>query len=146
VFIAGGVGINPLMAILSHLTQLPEAGFEVVFVYSFRLENGKDAAEVLFLQRLRRIFEEGKVRGRLHLFVTSGGEDGHGNGFKGEGVTIRKRRVGKEDVLEMLGPLEERRETVCYICGVPTMTDEFVQVAQEAEGMDLQRVLFERWW
>ena len=61
-------------------------------------------------------------------------------------MVAAKRRIQEEDLLETLGPAEERGSTVCYICGVPTMTDQFIDQARKAEGMLEENVLFEKWW
>lgn len=117
---------------------------------------GEGLGKVLFLERLVGLFGtgKGKVKGELVVHLTSGERDGG----KGEEeiaemevgkmgkIRCKQRRVSRQDVLDVLGPVEERHGTLCYICGVPTMTDELVEVAQQAEGMDRENVLFERWW
>jgi hypothetical protein len=43
------------------------------------------------------------------------------------------------------GPVvEERRGNVCYISGIPTMTDEFVENAKKADGVVEANVLSEK--
>jgi Ferric reductase NAD binding domain len=152
VLVAGGVGINPLISIVSHLAQVPDLPYEIFFIYSLR-DSGEpyDSSAFLFLERLAKVLVTPNINGELVVHLTPGG--------KGEGsmkettietqsgmLRCRKTRVGKEDVLEALGPIGDRQNTVCYICGVPAMTDELVEVAQRAEGMDPKKVLFERWW
>ena len=44
------------------------------------------------------------------------------------------------------GPEHDRQGTVCYVCGPPRMTDEFVAFLSRQEGMSEQRVLCEKWW
>lgn len=56
------------------------------------------------------------------------------------------RRIKHEDLMEALGPVEERKGVVVYICGPPGMTDEFVKVMSRAEGIERERVLCEKWW
>jgi NAD(P)H-flavin reductase len=50
------------------------------------------------------------------------------------------------DVEEAVG--EDKAAAVVYVCGVPGMTDEFVEalVSPDGFGMDPERVLFEKWW
>ncbi len=50
------------------------------------------------------------------------------------------------DILDALGPVEARKGTVCYICGIPVMTDDFVEKAKKADGMEEANVLSEKWW
>lgn len=40
----------------------------------------------------------------------------------------------------------DRQGTVCYVCGPPKMTDEFVAFLQNQEGMTQERVRCEKWW
>jgi hypothetical protein len=61
-------------------------------------------------------------------------------------IEVTRRRIAGTDFLDALGPVEERGGTVCYICGVPGMTDEFVEKARKAEGMVEGNILFEKWW
>jgi NAD(P)H-flavin reductase len=61
-------------------------------------------------------------------------------------LSVQRRRIIEKDLIDALGLVGERPETVCYICGVPGMTDEFVGKARRAEGMEGENVLFEKWW
>ncbi len=150
VFVAGGVGINPLMSILSHLSHLSKRGslpFEIKFLYSLRDLGGERSGDtILFMERLVKIFHHLDAEGSLQVFLTGGNsEEGiiecneNAIGFKG-------KRIGKEDLMNALGNVQARQGTLVYICGVPEMTDEFVEAAKEAEGMDKRHVLCEKWW
>jgi NAD(P)H-flavin reductase len=152
IFIAGGVGVNPLMSMLRHLAQTVDPLYEVIFIYTVRgPSRTKPISSVLFLEQLIAVFGSHKVNGELVLHLTIG----RGQlGTQQDGVIetsygrlgYSTRRVTKDDLLKALGPVCERSNNVCYICGVPSMTDEFVEVARGAEGMDPRKVLFERWW
>ena len=154
VFIAGGVGINPLMSMLSHIVeQLSERrkklGFNVVFLYSSKYV-GREEGEVLFLKRLRDAFMVLGEEGQLKVFLT-GREDKRVGGVDekegtGENVEFHKRRIGEGDIFTALGPVGERGGTVVYVCGVPGMTDEFVERVKQVEGIMEGNVLCERWW
>lgn len=156
VFVAGGVGVNPLTSMLSSLAEGRGAqGFEVQFLYSLKDDGkgrGGQARRLLFLERIAEIFREGKVKGGLQLFLTGGeGEDGVVSlGGEGEGeVPFRARRMVVDDVAAAVGGAAERRFSVVYICGVPTMTDEFVGKLTDPQGglgMEPHRVLCEKWW
>ncbi|RYP73333.1 hypothetical protein DL771_003762 [Monosporascus sp. 5C6A] len=183
VFVAGGVGVNPLMSmpsplfltfqheverlsggkvltlyrggwqIVSALAEKPDsAPFEVEFLYSAR-DPGREhrrAERMLFLDRIASIFAEGRVKGRLRLFLTGGdeaegdiplgGASGHGN------VHFRGRRMTADDVAAAVGA--DRRFAVVYVCGVPAMTDEFVRRLTDSAGLAMEphRVLCEKWW
>ena len=141
VFVAGGVGVNPLMSIVTFLSEVKiEKGrlwFKVVFLYSAKAVP-ENKGEVLFLSRLRDVFSILGEEGELRLFFT--GKEGK------EEVGVEKKRISGSDLLDALGPIKERKGTVCYICGVPTMTDAFVEKAKNAEGMVEENVLCEKWW
>jgi len=143
------VGINPLMSMLSSILELSpmQRDFEAAFLYSTKFPASFKIAEVLFLDRLLSIFRQLRGRNELQLFFT--GAEGYkkpGLSIEETEVKVQMRRMIKEDMLGVLGPVEERKGTLCYICGVAEMTDEFVAVARETEGMVDGRVLCERWW
>jgi predicted ferric reductase len=156
VFIAGGVGINPLMSIVSTLAQQKKEkgklGFHVKFLYTTRdLKPDATPSEILFLVRLISVFDALGDEGQFELFLTSGEKEGKkfGSGtllVAGKELKIQRRRIYDTDLLDALGPVEERAGTVCYICGVPTMTDEFVEKSKHAKGIDVGNVLSEKWW
>lgn len=62
------------------------------------------------------------------------------------GMVTHDRRIGREDLMEALGPVEQRKGVVVYVCGPARMTDEFVEVMGRAEGMEAGRVFCEKWW
>ncbi|KAK8111797.1 uncharacterized protein PG998_008254 [Apiospora kogelbergensis] len=176
VFVAGGVGINPLISMASSL--VPPLPFEVKFLYSTKdplrttaqsglgaesKDETRDASRILFLDRLVKIFggdgeteeaRSGKLKGQLKLFLTGGGTQGRreeksaievGESSK---VTFLGRRMGVSDVEEAVGEPAERRFAVVYVCGVPNMTDTFVEKLRSKDGLDMEahRVLCEKWW
>ncbi|RYP50636.1 hypothetical protein DL769_010924 [Monosporascus sp. CRB-8-3] len=153
VFVAGGVGVNPLMSMLSALAEKPDsAPFEVEFLYSMR-DPGREhrkAERMLFLDRIVSVFAEGRLKGRLRLFLT-GGDEAEGDiplsGAAGYGkVHFRGRRMTADDVATAVGA--DRRFAVVYVCGVPTMTDGFVRRLTDPAGLAMEphRVLCEKWW
>ncbi|KAI0881177.1 uncharacterized protein GGS22DRAFT_76791 [Annulohypoxylon maeteangense] len=161
VFVAGGVGVNPFMSMLSSLAENvgSDDPLEVQFLYSLRHDEGqpRQARRLLFVERLASIFASGRVRGRLQLFLTgsTGERDEEGViscGREEEGgydVRFRRRRMIVEDVAAAAGDASERRLAVVYVCGVPTMADAFVQKLADPQhgfGMEPHRVLCEKWW
>ena len=155
VFVAGGVGINPPMSIVSHLEQQKRdagsLGFELHFLYTTR-DIGPDSkpSEILFLERLVSAFESFGDEGRFELYLTSGedeGKDASGSiTVAGKTIDVKRRRIHDSDIFATLGAAGERGGTVYYICGVPMMTDDFVDKAKKADGMEEANVLFEKWW
>ncbi|AEO62735.1 uncharacterized protein THITE_2038515 [Thermothielavioides terrestris NRRL 8126] len=158
VFVAGGMGINPLMSMLSFIGEQRDrwAGLEVRVLYSVR--DPRHASEILFLERIVGLFESGSVKGGLRLFLTGGTapssvQDGNTRGEKdvvrcnnGAKVPFLRRRMSVSDVEQAVG--EDKEAAVVYICGVPLMTDQFVEalVSPAGLGMQQKRVLFEKWW
>jgi len=151
VFVAGGVGINPLWSIISHLAQGYRLPYTISVLYSVRDPGDQGLSSILFLEYLARSFASGFLKGELVLHLTSGEKefqslvDGTVE-LAGWKMKCRRRRITKDDMLEALGGVDARGSTVVYVCGVPTMTDELVDVAQQAPGMDPKKVLLERWW
>ncbi|KAK0739555.1 hypothetical protein B0T21DRAFT_362852 [Apiosordaria backusii] len=161
VFVAGGVGINPIMSMLSHLSTLSlreRKEKEVVVLYGIKdpdgvIQNG-DTSQALFLDRIAGLFAgEDGLRGNIELFLTGGttkdsSECGPEKLIQADGVQLPfvKRRIGLPDLAEAIG--EEKDETVVYICGVPSMTDQLVEglTSPQGLGMDEKRVLYEKWW
>jgi hypothetical protein len=110
---------------------------------------------VLFLERIVGLFESGRIKGGLRLFLTGGGTAGDGEGEGGKGVVtcsggvdvpFLRRRMTVGDVEDAVG--RDKEAALVYVCGVPGMTDEFVDalVSPEGFGMERGRVLFEKWW
>lgn len=160
VLIAGGVGINPLISILSHLIQLhpsqrPE---EIHFLYGTKTtESEPDPQSILFLTRLMDLVSAANEPSDVTLSLFLTGPTGYKGGEKIEHGKLPNRtwarRMGKGDLTGALdgwrdgGKAEEGREgTVCYICGPQKMTDEIVEFLSEHQGMERGRVLCEKWW
>jgi len=61
-------------------------------------------------------------------------------------VLSKTGRISRQDIEEALGDVEDRRDTVCYVCGPRQMTDELVETVGKMEGMEAERVLCEKWW
>ncbi|OAP63915.1 hypothetical protein AYL99_03142 [Fonsecaea erecta] len=161
VFVAGGVGINPIMSMISamHAVGADKVGgmtrtVRVLYV-SRREKNAETGAEeeILFEKRLKCIAETWKGHDRVdfkyNLFVT-GGQSGTGGTKQDEveqgNMLTRYRRIQHGDLFDALGSESGRGHTAVYVCGLPTMTDEFVALLQKAPGMEDRRVLCEKWW
>ncbi len=154
VFIAGGLGINPLISMVASIAEIKAArggilGFDVKFLYMTR--NLPDPREILFLPRLVEVFRSLGENGDLKLFLTnrtetSNKKDEDSLFIDGISVPMRRSRIGEEDLEDALGKADARSGTVCYVCGVPSMTDSFVERLKAAEGMEEQNVFSEKWW
>ena len=70
------------------------------------------------------------------------------NGFReaNDRLSEYHRRMTEEDLVDALGPLNERNGVVAYVCGPPAMTDWAVDTLETTEGMENRRVFCEKWW
>ncbi|KAL4881588.1 hypothetical protein BJY04DRAFT_218036 [Aspergillus karnatakaensis] len=164
VFVAGGVGINPLISILSHLnnndesTGLYHPSLDIQILYSSKLPNAStpEAAlqQVLFLQRLREIVRSQsqfhRLRITLDLFLTNLEDQSFSLLDQRPGdLTIHSRRINQDDLRQSVSGNDGKStpsETVCYVCGPPQMTDEVVSTVVSLLDGQKDRVFFEKWW
>ncbi|KAJ5303341.1 Riboflavin synthase-like beta-barrel [Penicillium atrosanguineum] len=160
VFIAGGVGINPLISILAHLHQTQSVRpLSVRFLYTSRLPPGQETASldavldrVLFLPRLREIIRSQALSRRLRisldLFLTNSAPSLAATGPPTD-LAIHSRRISEGDTRAAVdGDGEfDPQGTVAYVCGPPQMTDEMVESLKGILGKaGDKRVFFEKWW
>ncbi|KAK4188217.1 hypothetical protein QBC35DRAFT_496970 [Podospora australis] len=155
VFVAGGVGINPLMSMLSFISQDPALAnhLDVRVLYGFK-DPGlpEHLSHVLFLGRIVGLFASSKLKGKVELFITQSKSTDNNNLTElkvgGASVPVNRRRIELGDVKEVLG--EDIQDSVVYICGVPAMTDELaeglISLPPKGLGIDSKRVLYEKWW
>ncbi|EAW10697.1 FAD-dependent oxidoreductase [Aspergillus clavatus NRRL 1] len=171
IFIAGGVGINPLISMLSHLncnndgTAALHHHPDIHFFYSTKLpipatpsipEKTPEATidQILFLSRLREIAQaqahSGRLRIALNLFLTNLHEESVPRLSEPvPDLNIQARRLQPADLRRALQGSEgiiRPEESVCYMCGPPKMTDEVVSTLQGLLGDGQERIFFEKWW
>lgn len=162
VLVAGGVGINPLMSILTAIADDVKHGkvsesCEVTMLYSMKDPGPpRDVTKMLFLERLAWLFAERMVRGTFRLFLTRpldtqqrnavSNMDGGMVNCHGFEVKFASRRISLSDIASAVG--DDKDSAVVYVCGVPTMTDEMVEklVSNDGLGMGRDRIMFEKWW
>lgn len=107
---------------------------------------------ILFLPRLRQIVQRScpdyslsdrqrqvppRFRIYLNLFLTNLASF---QDVAWPDMWIRSRRISEEDLVAAATD----PDTVCYVCGPPPMTDNFVDVLGQIVGAE--RVFHERWW
>jgi hypothetical protein len=156
---------SPLISILSHLTEpkpnmtvpLPETSpshpLSIDFLYTTRLPSNKtqlqqlesSLQQILFLPRLRNIAQRltnanhpSNINLSLNLFLTNAPSQAT-KVLDSNIIRVHNRRINKDDLSRAISA-----DTVCYICGPPPMTDEFVQYLEPVVGKE--RVLYEKWW
>lgn len=152
VFVAGGMGINPLISMISCLAEQSDVGFEVEIFYSFKDPSGeREADRMLFVERIANIFAREKLHGNLKLFITrsevTDSVDGPDYVACNEvEVPFQSRRITTDDITAAVA--RDIAAAVVYICGVPAMTDQFVAYLTSKDGLAMEpsRVMFEKWW
>lgn len=90
-----------------------------------------------------------RLRISLEIFVTDLPEHSPLLDAPPPGVVIHSRRIKRQDLqAAVIGKdtLVNPKDSVCYLCGPPGMTDEFVDVLKGLLGGETERVLFEKWW
>lgn len=156
VLVAGGVGINPLISIFSHLVRIPShmRPREMHFIYATKAYPDLDRQKILFLPRLMDLVAAAADSNvSLGCYLTGLGEEGLIEHGQLPNRTYGRRLQG-EDLVKALdgygtntfGADHGRKGTVAYVCGPPRFTDEYVAFLQKQEGMSDDRVLCEKWW
>ncbi|PLN76393.1 hypothetical protein BDW42DRAFT_197196 [Aspergillus taichungensis] len=171
VLVAGGVGINPLISILSHLNNNTNNtnhhhphSYNIHILYSTKHPPNTDLSQILFLPRLQQIIRSQSYSHRLcislDLFLTSPSSSENPTSPASDAASssssppsadefhIHNRRINESDLRTALASANGRTEpagTVCYVCGPPRMTDEMVDVLGGLLGGQ-ERVFYEKWW
>jgi ferredoxin-NADP reductase len=170
-FVAGGVGINPLFGMLRQLFELPEGTSKAVLLYTARTRD-----ELVFAEELQALAQRQPERTRFWLRATrepAGALDGGATaapGVAGLGAGGRLCELDLEEALRWLGcepsAVREGRGVPwraesrarepgpggagcatgrlgAYVCGPPRMTDETVAALRR---MGVAEVYLEKWW
>ncbi|RXM97979.1 Oxidoreductase NAD-binding domain-containing protein 1 [Acipenser ruthenus] len=138
--VAGGVGINPLYAILLHVADLHRLRASQGWGYKPGAVQlcycAKNTQELLFKNTIIRVAQEFPGKIACDLYVTQQDTE------IGEelGPYITEGRIS-EEVLEK----HISRNSLCYICGPPPMI-ESISGQLEHLGVSKERILFEKWW
>lgn len=145
---------------LSHInnndpgTQLPD---NIHILYTTRLPQHEETTEqdldqILFLPRLRQMIQSQKAhrpRLLLDLFLTNV-QPSADLVFAPSDIVIHSSRIRDEDLQSAIGNRDNgtrSKDTVCYVCGPPAMTDSIVERLKGmlGEGGE-KRIFFEKWW
>ncbi|KAL4738746.1 hypothetical protein BDV11DRAFT_205707 [Aspergillus similis] len=164
VFVAGGLGINPLISMLSHLNNNDEStgvyhpSLNIHILYSSKLPESTtpEAAldQILFLRRLREIVRSQsqfqRLRITLDLFLSNLQDKSSPLLRQAPAdLAIHPRRINRDDLARTVNGTDSKYSpdnTVCYVCGPPQMTDEVVNTITELLKGQKDRVFFEKWW
>ena len=147
VFIAGGVGITPLYAMVQQLFAADEvvaAGAAVpraVLLYS-----AVSRDELLFASTLEALSRRFPERFRLEMLTTREASASH---------EAPQARAGRREISEALGWLQQQHArsglggdeepAIAFVCGPKGMPEAMVDECG-ACGIQAERVRFEKWW
>lgn len=90
-----------------------------------------------------------RLRISLELFLTDLPENSPLLAAPPSDITVHSKRIKRQDLQATVIAEDAEvhpKETVCYLCGPPRMTDEFVDVLRGLLGGEKDKVLFEKWW
>jgi ferredoxin-NADP reductase len=124
-FIAGGVGINPLYGMLRQLHHDQKQGTKAVLMYS-----ASTADELVFREELDAMASES-----LRVIYTTTKDDGIEN----------RGRISHALLDEALGHLECDSPDAVYVCGPPGMAEDMLKTCT-SKGVPKDRIQFESWW
>jgi NAD(P)H-flavin reductase len=128
------------MAMLNDMAARSAFPQQLTFMYSTKVGDGSSGkSSILFLPELINIQAESRGAMSLQLFLTGRVEEDR----EGLYPPFQARRIDHHDLTNAIAPRESH--TVCYVCGVPTMIDDFVDYFQQ-QGVPPTRVLCEKWW
>ncbi|OAA45219.1 Riboflavin synthase-like beta-barrel [Beauveria brongniartii RCEF 3172] len=151
VLVAGGVGINPLVSMLSYLADESKSlNIRVSLMYATKVPEDGSLEGVLFLNRIVDLFRRDQVAGEVELFLTGPVSQIRDVTAVITGqVDIRFGRMTGEDLISKIRVSSSKDDTLVYVCGPPAMTDYFVDILT-APGMasiiDAACVKSEKWW
>jgi len=135
-FLAGGIGINPLYSMLQAASAVAPSALPELRRISL-LYSASKPSELAFRGHLEEMAgQDGRLR--LDLRVTRNEEE------PWIGAT------GRIDAEAIAAALAEAaaptQEVLAYVCGPPAMTDSLTEVLTSELGLPADRVRFEKWW
>jgi NAD(P)H-flavin reductase len=156
VFIAGGVGINPLMSMISHIGEANDFPNLQVFVfYASKMPHQGGLENILFVPRIAALFANSRITGQFNMFLTgsAGGRQllspsRRAPPFLDSVVAVHEGRLSMADLGQVLRG-RDSHSSVFYICGPPAMTDSLSE-SLCSESSELcaspDQIMTEKWW
>ena len=145
IFIAGGVGNNPLISMLESICQdkLSDKKEEKLFVEKVRLfYSVRTFSELLFYKRIEGFHKQLPELLECSYFLTR--DDPH-HEIKDSEFYYRQR-INKKILENVIDKEKEYLERLkCFVCGPSAMEDDVIEWLKES-GVDENRILFEKWW
>jgi ferredoxin-NADP reductase len=143
-FLAGGVGITPLMSMIRHVQLLRILNFKSLLLYSSTTED-----ELLYRTEL-----DGLDATRCRYFVTrekiekieDADADSKRRGCTAHPSEIARRRITREDLAQAVEELGGGpADVIVHLCGPSNFLDD-MQSHLLSLGCRQDQVLFEKWW
>lgn len=176
IMIAGGVGINPFMSMISHLRSqhiastahghgsdsmgMNRASLQVppvTLMYGIRRPKSPDSLP-LFIGQFQGMMKENAFPFRLEWYAGSNFAAASGTleteqtsadknlGYIPSRMTLEDVRQASRRALQHASLDKDDAGVVYYVCGPKTMTDEFVEGIKGFPGVHDEDVLCEKWW
>lgn len=152
IFVAGGVGINPLMSMISYLAdQNSPSPLHISVLYGTKICESGDLHNILFLERILSLFETKKISGSLKLYITNSTTPLSRSSLKASStdLAVFTRRMTGDDIVQEFQAGGPPKSALVYICGPPDMTDTFSGVLTSpamANILDPSNIKTEKWW
>lgn len=132
VFVAGGIGISPLLSMYRQYTQERGKGEGQQARFLHLVSNEE---ELVFIDELVQLASENGDG--LVLSLTQ--QDEWKRPLKGATCLVGR------DVMRTFLQSQASQNTIYYICGPPTMLDEAIDLLEQ-EGVPSSNVVYEKWW
>ena len=138
-FIAGGVGVNPLYSMIQEIYESLRDGqldnnLKVKLLYS-----ASTLDELIFKDEIVSMTETSENI-KCHMFVTQESSAMGNNDY----VKVNFGRI-TEDILEEALTMCDKNDVTVYLCGPPPMI-KFVSSSLENAGVDKRNIRCEQWW
>ncbi|CAI2176286.1 10966_t:CDS:2 [Funneliformis geosporum] len=146
IFIAGGVGINPLISMLESICQdilsveennQNEKIEKIILLYSVRT-----FSELLFYKRIEGLQQQFPGLLECKYFLTRDAPQDQ----RSDSEFYYQQRINEEILAKVVEKEKEHLERLkCFVCGPSEMEDDVIKWLKES-GVEEKRVLFEKWW
>ncbi|RGB22050.1 hypothetical protein C1646_82285 [Rhizophagus diaphanus] len=140
IFIAGGVGINPLISMLESICQDKLLDKKKSFVEKIRLfYSVRTFSELLFYKRIEGLNKQFPEMLECSYFLTR-------DDPLRKSEFYYRQRIDKKIINDVIEKERDYLEKLkCFICGPSAMEDDIIKFLNES-GVDEERILFEKWW
>ncbi|RHZ69747.1 hypothetical protein Glove_279g13 [Diversispora epigaea] len=168
IFIAGGVGINPLMSMLESILKKNEKEYDIDEIKNYVDDNNnhhemtirkirllysaKSFDELLFYDRIENLRKKSSNILECKYFLTRDYRSPSSSSSPPSDIISAgkkfyyQKRIDQE-ILNKIIEIEQNNLTKlkCFVCGPPEMEDDIIKWWKEV-GVDEKRISYEKWW